>query len=170
MYDEASNRFLKADQEELEFEHSLLAISKWESITKKPFFGKEEKSIEETYEYLKCMLLTRNVDAEIVRKLNNEEIKLITEYINAPMTATWFTEREQKKRSSEIITAEIIYYWMASLQIDLAWEERHINQLLTLIRVISEKNAPEKKMSRREILQRNKMLNAQRRAKTGSRG
>lgn len=170
VYDERSNRFLIVDEMELEFEHSLWAISKWEQKYRKPFFGKDEKNTEETYDYLKCMLLTEDVDPGIVHKLNEGEIKAITDYINAPMTATWFTEREHKKSSQEIITAEIIYYWMTSLQIDFAWEKRHVNQLLTLVRVISEKNAPEKKMSRSELLRRNKSLNAQRRARTGSRG
>lgn len=171
LYDEARERFVKAEETEVEFEHSLLSISKWEAKYQKPFFKKDEKTTEEVFYYLRCMLLTKKVDPDIVYRLNEENLKQITEYINAPMTATWFSEPVQnKKRTQEVITAEIIYYWMASLQIDLEWENRHINQLLTLIRVINEKNGPEKKMSYKEMLQRNKALNAQRRAKHHSRG
>lgn len=171
MYDEEHGRFIETEDVEVEFEHSLSSISKWEAKYRKPFFKNDEKNADEVYYYLECMLLTKEVDPSIVYQLNKQKLKLITDYINEPMTATWFSEiGPAKKRSSEIVTAEIIYYWMASLQIDLAWENRHINQLLTLIRVINEKNGPEKKMSYREVLQRNKALNAQRRAKHHSNG
>jgi hypothetical protein len=80
------------------------------------------------------------------------------------MTATTFSKDQSKgKTSKEIITAEIIYYWMVSLNIPTEFEHWHINKLMTLIMVCNIKNTPSKKMSNKEIISRNAALNAARR-------
>jgi hypothetical protein len=85
------------------------------------------------------------------------------------MTATTFSNTNTS-RSREIITSELIYYWMISLNIPMECQKWHLNRLLTLIRVCNVKNTPPKKMSGKEIMNRNAALNAARRKKLNSKG
>lgn len=168
-FNEATNEFV-TDSFVLELEHSLASLSKWESEFKKPFLGAGPKTSEETLAYIRAMTLTPNVTPEMYHYLSDDNIRAIDAYVNDKQTATWFTERGPQKPNRETITSELIYYWMLSLQIDKACEHWHLNRLLTLIQVVSKKNAPQKKMSRREIAQRNSQLNAERKARLGTRG
>lgn len=159
-FDEASNEFIEVKEYTLQLEHSLISISKWESKWCKPFLGKEEKTEEETLDYIRCMTITQNVDPLAYRSLPNSEILRIKEYINAPMTATWFNDREKRAPSRKVITSELVYYWMVAQNIPFECEKWHFNRLMTLIRICSEKNQPPKKMSKHD----RKSLMAQRRA------
>ena len=154
----------------LQLEHSLISLSKWESKWCKPFLSKKGMSEEESLDYIKMMTITPNVSDETYSHLTKENIDQITSYINAPMTATTFSEDKNSKKNNEIVTAELIYYWMIALNIPLEWEKRHLNRLLTLIRVCNIKNAPPKKKSKREIMSQNAALNAARRKQLNSRG
>lgn len=154
---------------ELQLEHSLVSISKWESKWRKPFLSKEEKTNEELIDYIRCMTLNQNVNPEVYKYIPVSVMVEINKYIEAPMTATTFRE-DKSKKSSEIITNEIIYYWMVSFNIPFECQKWHLNRLLTLIRVCSAKNSPQKKMSTREIMSRNRALNKARRAQLNTRG
>ena len=154
----------------LQMEHSLVSLSKWESKWKKAFLSNKEKTVEETIDYFKCMTLTKNVDPEVYTRLSQKNITEINDYIQSPMTATYFAEDKNRKTNKEVITSELIYYWMISLNIPFECQKWHINRLLTLIQVCNIKNQPPKKMSKRDIMSRNTALNAARRQQFNSRG
>jgi len=170
LYDSEENLFIKVKQQTLTLEHSLISLSKWESKWHKPFLGSDAKTLAETIDYVRCMTVTPNVDPNVYRCLTNEHVKQINDYIADPMTATWFSEEANRRYAREVITAEIIYYWMISLNIYPECQKWHLNRLLTLIRVCSEKNKPSKQMSKQAILSRQAALNAQRKAKYHTKG
>lgn len=168
MFNEKTSEFVYSKEIKISLEHSLVSLSKWESRWNKPFLSKDNKTLEETIDYIRCMTITQNVDPEVYFRLTDENINTINKYIESPMTATTFSDNGHSSR--EIITSELIYYWMISLNIPMECQKWHLNRLLTLIRVCNIKNAPAKKMSRREIMNRNAALNAARRKKLNSTG
>ena len=170
LWDSKKERFIHTKAQVLQLEHSLVSLSKWESKYCKPFLSDKNKTAEETMDYIKIMTLTQNVDPEVYTRLTDEHIRMISEYIDAPMTATTFSKSEKEKHNKEIITAELIYYWMVALNIPFECQKWHLNRLLTLIRVCNIKNAPPKKRTKREILNRNAALNEARRQRLNSKG
>ena len=130
----------------------------------------QEKTLEETIDYVKCMTLTQNVNPEVYNYLTNSNINEVNKYIALPMTATRFFEEKKTQGSREQITAELIYYWMIALNIPFECQKWHLNKLFTLIRVCDVKSRPPKKHSRREIMKRNAALNAARRKKWNTKG
>ncbi|MCM1179407.1 MAG: hypothetical protein NC347_04065 [Clostridium sp.] len=170
LWDESKGEFVTSKEQKLVLEHSLVSLSKWESKWCKPFLSKQEKTTEETIDYIRCMTLTQNVDPEVYNFLTDDNIRDVNAYIEAPMTATWFSNSNSGKQNREQITAELVYYWMIALNIPFECQKWHLNRLLTLIRVCEVKNSPPKKMSRREILNRNAALNAARRKQLNSKG
>lgn len=169
-WDEQNQMFVKTDEKVLRLEHSLVSLHKWESKWHKSFLFTKEKTYEETLDYIKCMTLTQNVDPNVYYCLTNENITQINEYIADPMTATYIYEDEKKETSRDKVTAELIYYWMISLEIPVEFQKWHLNQLLALIKVCNVKNGPGKKMSNRDMLSRNKALNEARRKALNTRG
>jgi len=170
MFDEKSQEFITKDDVTLDLEHSLISLSKWESIYEKPFLGKGERTSEEILGYVKAMTLTSNVPDAVFLKLSEDNVMAINKYIDSKMTATWFSEPPGAPASRDVITAELIYYWMITFQIPFECEKWHLNRLFTLIRVCNIKQAKPTKMSRSEIAARNRELNAQRRAQLGTKG
>lgn len=169
-WDEQKQEFVVPKTQSLQLEHSLISLSKWESNWCKPFLSKDVKTYEETLDYIKCMTLTQNVKPDVYTHITRDNIKQINDYIEAPMTATTFSEDRTGKHSREIVTSELIYYWMIALQIPPEYAKWHLNRLLTLIRVCNIKNSPAKKMSRQDIMSRNAQLNAARRKQLNSKG
>lgn len=169
LYDENTNEFIYYSDEKIQLEHSLVSISKWEANWCKPFLNGRDKSPDEILDYIKCMTITEGVTDELYSRLTQENLTVINEYLGRPMTATTFSN-EQGKPNREIITSEVIYYWMVSFNIPFECQYWHLNRLLTLIKVCNVKNNPPKKMSKNEILSRNKALNEARRKQLNTRG
>lgn len=169
-WDEARQEFISTKETELCLEHSLVSISKWESKWHKHFIGNRDLTSEMLIDYIRCMTLTQNVNPEVYYAMNDDVITQIKNYIDDAQTATWFSESNEKKYSRDIITSEIIYYWMIALQIPFECQKWHLNRLLTLIRVCNEKNQPEKKMSQAEVMRRNREINEARRRALNTRG
>lgn len=172
-YDERTNQFGRTKTTTLQLEHSLVSLSKWEQQWNKPFLGKESKTMEQCIDYVRCMTITQNVDPMVYRGLTNENFDQINAYIEAPMTATWFNEQDNKRFNREVVTAEIIYYWMIALNIPFECQKWHLNKLLTLVRVCNLKNAPPKKKSRgstQSMIDQRTALNKARREKLHTKG
>lgn len=168
-FNEETNGFDKTKETELQLEHSLISVSKWESKWCKPFISKQPRTEEETIDYIRCMTITQNVDQIIYDILPQEQLDKIVAYIDSPMTATTFT-KSKGKINNEIITSEIIYYWMVTFQINWEAQRWHLNRLLTLINICNVKNQPKGKRSKKDILNHNRELNAQRRAQLNTTG
>lgn len=170
LYDESRSEFITQGDVNLVLEHSLISLSKWESIFEKPFLNDEEKTTEETLAYIEAMIVTPDFPPEVISRMTEDNLDEIDTYINAKRTATWFSEDPNGKKSSETITSELIYYWMVALNIPHEFESWHLNRLLTLIRVCSVKNAPAKEQSAAQMAAERRALNAQRKAELNTSG
>lgn len=170
LWDEQKQEFVYTKDQTLALEHSLVSLSKWEAKWHKPFLSKTEKTVDETIDYIRCMTLTQNVKPEVYLGLTAENITQVNAYIEDSMTATFFSENTPGRNSREIVTSELIYYWMIALNIPVKFEKWHLNRLLTLIRVCNVKSSPPKKYSKSEIMKRNAALNAARKQQLGTKG
>ena len=170
-WDEAKQEFVEPKTQILQLEHSLISLSKWESKWHKPFYSNKNMTVEETLDYIKCMTLSKNVSPDLYDHITRENINDVMEYIGNPMTATTFAKESKMAGGREVITSELIYYWMIASNIPFdPCEKWHLNRLITLIRVCGVKNTPPKKRSKRDIMSRNAALNASRRRQMNSKG
>lgn len=169
-WDESKQEFFKIQQQTIQLEHSLVSLSKWESKWNKIFLSKDEKTVEEILDYVKCMTVTPNVDSKVYYGLTAGNFKQINDYIEAPMTATTFNEMGGNKPNRERITSELIYYWMIALNIPFECQKWHLNRLLTLIRICNIKNQPPKKMGKKAVASNYAAINAARRKQLNTTG
>ena len=169
-FNEVTEDFFYKGGGTLQLEHSLVSLSKWESKFEKSFLSSSEKTPDEMLWYIQAMVITPDFSPEVFSNITEENLKEVNTYLSAKMTATWFTAEANRRHSREIITAEIIYAWMVNLRIPFECQNWHLNRLLTLVRVCSEMNSPQKKMSPQEAAAKQRDLNAQRKAKLGTTG
>lgn len=171
-YDHAIDQFVYSRDVTIHIEHSLAAIAKWEARWHKPFLTNKAMTGEEFLDYIRCMTLEDEdtIDPNIYMALSRSNFESIQKYIENTMTATWFKDEKKGRNGGAVITAEIIYYYMVELGIPFECENWHVNRLMTLIRVCSEKQAVPKKMARKDIFAQNAALNAQRKARLGTKG
>lgn len=157
----------------LSFEHSLVSVSKWEAKVRRPFFGHEEKTVEDTELYYKCMLLTEDPPANFYERLvGTQQFQDIADYINSDQHGTIFrAEQAPPKSKQEIVSAELIYYWLIQFQIPFQpVESWHLSKLMALVKVAGLKQSKPKKMSTQERAAQMRALNEQRRRESGSAG
>lgn len=169
VWDEKTGRFSLEKECTIKLEHSLISISEWEAKWCVPFFT-SEKTNDQLIDYIRCMTISKDVNPDVLLRLTSNNIKEINDYIAAPMTATTIGSDKKGRPSKEIITSEVIYYWMITYNIPVEFEKWHINRLIMLIRVCSEFNKPKKKRSRSDIIAENRALNAARKARLGTKG
>lgn len=175
LWDEDKEVFIDTKICELTLEHSLLSISKWESIWCKPFLKKSNKTVEEMLSYIECMIISpSNVDPEVIKKIPRSDFERINKYIDSPATATTFggPRGSGVGRNNEIITSELIYYWMVAMNIPFECQKWHLNRLLSLIRICEIKNDPkgQPKKTANELRRDYDKLNEERRRKLHSKG
>lgn len=170
MWDEENEQFVYGDEVTLELEHSLVSLSKWESKHHKAFLTKKEKTAEEHLDYIKCMTLTEDVPDEVYARLTQENVDQIVAYIEDPMSATYYFDDKKQTGSQDVMTAEYIYYCMFANNIPLDFENRHLNKLIAIIKMCGLKNSPPKKMSKSDIANRHRQINAANRAKYHTKG
>lgn len=159
LFNNETQTFSRSEEVVLELEHSLVSLSKWESKWNLPFLGKDKKTSEQIIDYIRLMNSVSGVPDEVFFRLSDENYTSINEYINAKMTATWFREDPVTHANREIVTAEIIYYWMISFQIPLECEDWHLNRLFTLVKVLNQKNQPKKKQNTQTAAAQRRALN-----------
>lgn len=170
-FDDAKGEFVNSPQVTLTLEHSLVSLSKWESFWEKPFLTDEPKTDEQAIDYIRCMNLAPEVPPETFSRLLQSQMDTVADYIDKKMTATWFNEGPTKGHPTEVVTAEIIYFWMIALNVPFECQDWHLNRLLTLIKVCNQKNQPDKpKMSQAELMARNRALNEERRKRWNTSG
>lgn len=165
-FDESTSRFVETSLFTVRLEHSLSSVSKWESVWEEPFLGKKDKTQKQTVSYIEMMILNDNLPPGVFQKLIDKHLDKIMAYVSANMTATKIYTDPNSPQSREIVTAELIYYWMISMNIPVQFEHWHLNRLIALIRLFNLKNAPKKKMSAAE----RKELNRKRLRQLGTRG
>lgn len=170
LYNEVTKEFVKTETTSLQLEHSLLAISKWESKFAKAFLTQSEKTTEEGLAYVKAMIIDSDVPDEVLHQLSSENLSEINNYISSPQSATIFRELPVRGGRGETITSELIYYWMVAFNIPFECETWHISRLFSLIRICNVKNSKQKQMPKHELAARNRELNAQRRAELKTSG
>ena len=171
-WDEEKQEFITVKAQTLQLEHSLISLSKWESKWCKSFLSKtNKKTTEEELDYVRCMTLTPNVDPKVYERLTMDNMQKIVEYIEAPMTAVYFPENNSGPMNKDVVTSDLIYYWMVTLNIPFECVKWHLNRLLALIRVCNIKNQPpNKRRSPQAIGSRNAAINAARRKRLNSKG
>ena len=169
-FNEEEEVFQSVGDVELELEHSLVSLSKWESKYQKPFLSQSPKTPEEILYYIETMIISPIFPGGILERLSQENITQINDYIQSSESATTFGTMPERRGRGEIITSELIYYWMVAFNIPFECEYWHLNRLFALIRICNIKNSKPKKMSRNEIASRNRELNAIRRAQYNTSG
>lgn len=174
LFDEESSKFTTVPGINLDLEHSLLSLSKWESKFQKPFLDGKQKTPEELMGYVECMVVGGCDSSDWIPQLTQEDFTRIKTYIESPESATTFGEMPERRGPKEIVTAELIYYWLVAFNIPWEAEKWHLNRLFALIRVCNIKNqqangkAP--KMSPAAAREQRARINRERREKHGTTG
>lgn len=170
LYDEKKGQFIIVKPQAVRLEHSLIAISKWEAFYKKPFLTRGRKSVSESVYYIQCMTLTSGVDPLVYNFVDSSTLAKVAKYIDDPMSATRVRERQNGPPNREVMTSEVIYYYMIAFNIPMECQKWHLNRLITLIRVCGIKSQPGKKMNSRQVMTQNRELNELRKKQLNTTG
>lgn len=170
LYNEESNTFIDIEPKIVTLNHNLITASKWESKFKKPFISEVQMTDEETIEYIRMMCSIELSDSELIM-LINMYIDDIKEYIGDTSTATIINVAIQKKtKKKEVLTTELLYFYIASFGLDISCETWHLSRLLTILAVANIKNSSDNTLSEKETVLSNKELNEQRKQQLKTEG
>ena len=169
-FNEETQTFEETQDVVFELEHSLLSVSKWESDYQKPFLSPVPKTPAEVFGYLRAMVITPNPDLDALYRCTKQNLDEAQAYIDSKQSATIFGEMPERRGPGEVITSELIYYWLVSFNIPFECETWHLNRLFALIRIANIKNSKQKKMSQTELAQRNRDLNEKRKKELNTLG
>lgn len=155
-WDPVKEEFVYTDSCELILKHSLRAIVRWESKTKRSFFLKDQLTNEDMRLYVKCMTINGEFDWLIYEAISAAQLIEISKYMDDPMTASTYTDLSKGSGRyggrGKLITAESFYSSMINLGIPFSCEDWHLNRLVALIRFCEVQNYPGKKMSQGDLL------------------
>ena len=172
-FDEETRTFVALKKDvKISLEHSLISISRWEAMYKRPYLSdRGPRTGEEILDYIRCMTITQNVDPNAYYFLSESDLQKINNYIGTEQTATTFrAHTKDRRRKAEIVSSELVYYWMFSMGIPKDCERWHISRLFTLIRVFDIKQSKPKKRSKKEMIAERNALNRARRAQYNTTG
>lgn len=169
-FNDATGEFTTIGDTTVKLEHSLLALSKWEAKHKKPFLTNTTKELNEILDYVLAMILEPEPSMALLDRFSEANFALVNEYLESKESATTFSQTKRPTGRREIITSELIYYWMVRFNIPFECEHWNLNRLFNLIQICSIKNSKQPAMSPSELAARNREINAQRRAKLGTTG
>lgn len=137
----------------LRFEHSLLSLSKWESEFKVPFMTTRTKTPTEMFRYFECMLVPPEDDPSLVILLKPEDLETLSNYINESRTASSVPEDGKKQYDNEIVTSELIYFWLTAMRIPFhPTETWHVSRIVMLVQITGYKQQPAKRRRPREVM------------------
>lgn len=173
VWNDKTEEFDELGGQTVELEHSLYTMAAWEAKWKTPFAAKKGLTQEQLLDYItNFMCQTPEIPRSAWLTLNQECLKKVSDYMEDSQTATTIKKLSNRVGSgrNQIVTAELIYFYMTQFNIPPEYERWHLNRLMTLLDVCSAKSAPPKKMGRREAAQMREAQNAALRAKLGSRG
>lgn len=174
-WDEKNNVFITTKPRTLRLEHSLISLTRWEQHYKRRYLSKVSgpKTVKEMCYYFYCMSLDQNVEPWVFENMPMETYQKIVDYINDTMTASEVHDSAPQKKKTikqEELSSELIYCYMFQLGIPIECEKWHLNNLLMLIRIMSEKNEPPKKMSQKEIMKDYAAINKANKARFHTKG
>lgn len=153
----------------LHLKHSLVSLTRWEQHYKRRFLDEGPKNKAEYRYYIQCMTLNKDVDPFIYDQLQEEDYKIVNNYIQDSMTATKLPKQNNSSGKNERLSSELIYYYMSALNIPFDCDKWFLNNLLTLIGIASIKNAPQDKKSK-PSMKNIAAINAARRARLNTKG
>lgn len=174
-FNEETNEFVRIPLEpsvSLTFEYSLAALALWESKWEQPFLVKGDKTPEQLLSFIECMCVTPDFPPELLYKLCEDDFRKVNDYMQAKRSGTTINERQKAPRAPEIISSELIYYWMTALGVPFECDKWHLSRLFNLIKIANIKNQPQdaKTALTRDDLAARRELNRRRREEWGTSG
>lgn len=182
LFDNSTQEFITLpaqhlDRMNIQLEHSLMSVAKWEGIWHESFQEQQRIEGEKLLSYIKCMTVNAQKNPDIYHQLVREDLERIVDYMQDPKSAWEIRpQKPEPKRKRKPQTAEEIYW--AMVQYGLPWdcEKWHFNRLLALLDYFDYKGSSspgyggQKKKSEREIMEMYRAMNERNRKRFKSNG